>query len=165
MNFVDFVFGLPLLYALYKGFKDGVVVQLGGLVGLIIGVYLAFRYASAFGVWMGMDGTTAQVVGFIVIVVGVLLAITVLGRLMRGLFKVAGLGMLDQIGGMLIAVIKMALIISVILSALEAVNSDNSLYNPKKVNESIFYKPIKKVAGVAFPYLIFIKDQVYNSQD
>ena len=49
MNGFDIILGIPLLYAAYRGFREGIIVQLGGIAGLFIGVYFAFRHSSAVG--------------------------------------------------------------------------------------------------------------------
>lgn len=55
MNVFDIIVGIPLLYAAYKGFRQGTAVQLAGLAGLFVGVYLAFRYGRDFGSWLHID--------------------------------------------------------------------------------------------------------------
>ena len=55
MNGFDIILGIPLLYAAYRGFREGIIVQLGGIAGLFIGVYFAFRHSSAVGQWLHTD--------------------------------------------------------------------------------------------------------------
>ena len=47
MNILDIIVLILLIWAIYNGFRDGIVVQLGGLAGLFIGIYLAFRYLDS----------------------------------------------------------------------------------------------------------------------
>ena len=110
MNGFDIILGIPLLYAAYRGFREGIIVQLGGIAGLFIGVYFAFRHSSAVGQWLHTDPPIAAAVGFVVILLAVLLVMALLGHLIKGIFKLAGLGPIDAIGGILLGVFKMAVI-------------------------------------------------------
>ena len=106
MNGFDIILGIPLLYAAYRGFREGIIVQLGGIAGLFIGVYFAFRHSSAVGQWLHTDPPIAAAVGFVVILLAVLLVMALLGHLIKGIFKLAGLGPIDAIGGILLGVIE-----------------------------------------------------------
>ena len=117
MNGFDIILGIPLLYAAYRGFREGIIVQLGGIAGLFIGVYFAFRHSSAVGQWLHTDPPIAAAVGFVVILLAVLLVMALLGHLIKGIFKLAGLGPIDAIGGILLGVFKMAVILSLLLYA------------------------------------------------
>ena len=105
MNGFDIILGIPLLYAAYRGFREGIIVQLGGIAGLFIGVYFAFRHSSAVGQWLHTDPPIAAAVGFVVILLAVLLVMALLGHLIKGIFKLAGLGPIDAIGGILLGYI------------------------------------------------------------
>lgn len=63
-----------------------------------MGVYLAYRYSIPASRWLGSEGMTGQAAGFLLVFGLVLVALALLGRLMRGLFKFAGLGLFDQLG-------------------------------------------------------------------
>ena len=46
MNYLDIIIVIPLLYGLIKGFSNGLVKEITGLLGLIIGVYVAVNFSS-----------------------------------------------------------------------------------------------------------------------
>lgn len=98
MTVFDIVCGLLLAVGAWKGWRDGIIVQLSGILGLLVGVYLAYRYSIPASRWLGSEGMTGQAAGFLIVFGLVLVALALLGRLMRGLFKFAGLGLFDQLG-------------------------------------------------------------------
>ena len=163
MSALDIIIAVLLLWAVYKGFTDGVIVQLGGIVGLLLGVYLAFRFSAKVGDWLCSDDSFAQPVGFIVIVVVVLILIALLGRLLRGLFRIAGLGMLDRMGGLLLGVVKMSLIIGILLTGFRALNEKEEWVSRKTLSESILYEPMLSVASFTFPYLDLVKEKLLSA--
>ncbi len=165
MNGLDVILGLPLLYALYTGFKEGVIVQLGGIAGLVLGVWFAFRYGTALGSWLGIDPEYATAAGFLLIVLGVLLVIALFSRLLRGMFHIAGLGTLDRIGGVVLSVAKTALILSILLSGFDALNRQAGWVKQESIDRSILYRPIDDVSDLVFPYLVDLKDRVYDANN
>ena len=46
MNYLDIVIAIPLLYGLLKGFTNGLIKEITGLLGLIIGVYAAINFSA-----------------------------------------------------------------------------------------------------------------------
>ncbi len=162
MNTLDIILLIPLAYAFYRGCKEGVVLQFGGIVALIIGVYLAFRWCGGVARWLGMEGVVGDVTGFLLIVVGIILLIAVIGRLLRGLFKVSGLGMFDQVGGGLLAIIKMSLILSALMSAFISLNHSKKWVYEGTIAESKVYPPMRAMAAIVFPYLEEAWGEVYK---
>ena len=160
MGIFDSLLVVPLLYAAYKGFREGIVLQLGGIIGLVIGVYLAFRHCETVGGWFGLDGAAGAATGFLVIFIVVLLVISLLGKACSGLFKIAGLGAFDSVGGIVLSVIKMALLLSVLLTAFDTLNAEKKWVEPETAARSFLYKPIRDTAGIIFPYLHFVTDKL-----
>lgn len=165
MNGFDITLGIPLLYAAYRGFRDGIVVQLCGIIGLFIGVYFAFRYSSVVGTWLYIDPPVATVVGFVAILVVVLVTLALLGHLIKKIFKLAGLGPLDAIGGIVLSIIKMALILSLLVSAFETVNATTGWVTNDRYKESILYQPIHETRLILFPYLDLMKDKITETNN
>lgn len=160
MNVFDIIIGLLLLWALYKGYKEGVVVQLGGIVGVLIGAFFAFRFGGVVGRWLGLDDTMGSVVGFIAVIVLVVIAIAIAGRLLKGLFNIAGLGVFDQLGGAILSMLKVGLIISVLLCGFEVINRQTNFVKQSSIDKSFFYRPVRAMATYAFPYVDFIKKKI-----
>ena len=163
MNWLDAVIALPLLWALYKGYTEGIILQLGGIAGLLVGVWLAFRYGRALGLALKLDPSLASVVGFVVIVVGVLIAIALLGRLARGLFRIAGLGMFDAAGGVVLGGVKMALVLSVLLCGFDYLNDRHGWLSQEAIGRSRLYAPVKEVSAYVFPYVDFVQDKLLGT--
>ena len=157
---LDIILGIFLIWAIYRGFKDGIVVQLGGLAGLFIGIYLAFRYGTTVGDWLGIDESWATIAGFAIILILVLVAIAIIGRMLRGICHFAGLAILDKLGGIIVSVLKTGLILGIILYAFDWTNQQMNWVSQKKLDESVLYRPLIDVTTLAFPYVDFVKDKL-----
>lgn len=82
-----------------------------------------------------------------------LLGIALLGHLLKGLFRLAGLGPIDAVGGLLLGVVKMALILSLLLGAFETVNRARAGWASKVMARAVLYKPVRELSRWVFPYL------------
>ena len=164
MNWLDIVIAVPLCWAVYQGFKQGLVVQLVGLAALFVGVYLAFRYGTMVGEWFRLKSPTSQIVGFALVLVLVIIALALVGRLTRGLFHIAGLGIFDTLLGVVFAVIKVGLILGVLLGWFRAVDSKGEVLKESATSSSVLYGPVMKVSDMAFPYLLGMKDKLLGDE-
>lgn len=160
MSGFDIALGLPLLFAAYTGFRDGILVQLGGIAGLIIGIFVGLRYGSALGEWIGLEGVIAQVCGFLIIILLCLLGLALLGRATKGVFRIAGMRALDATGGIVLGILKMGLLLSVMLIAFDVLNEQQEWVTAVQKENSILYTPVKRIAGVVFPYVDFVTEQL-----
>ena len=140
MHAFDIIVGIPLAYAAYRGFRSGIVAQSCGLLGLVAGVWLASRYGEAAGLWMRVDPSAARVAGFVAILLLTLLGIALLGHLLKGLFRLAGLGPIDSVGGLLLGVF-------------ETVNRSAGWVGEQSYARAVLYKPVREVSRWVFPYL------------
>ena len=165
MNILDIIVLILLIWAIYNGFRDGIVVQLGGLAGLFIGIYLAFRYGTTVGHWFGIDDQWATIAGFAIIVILVLVGISLIGRALRGVFRFAGLSVLDKIGGIIVSVVKIGLILGLLFYSFDWANQRTHWISQDKLAASKVYRPLIDAASLAFPYIDFVKDKLFSDDN
>ena len=158
MNWIDIVLIVPLLWAVWIGYKDGIVAQLGGIAGLLLGVWLAFKYSVQVGAWLNVPGAISQIVGFLVIVLVVIITIGLLGKLLGKLFDSIGLSIINKMGGVVLAIVKMSLLLSVIIMAFDLVNKSTKWVDQSNLDNAKLYRPIEKVSSIVFPYLLNFKN-------
>ena len=153
MNIIDIILVIPIVWAMYLGFKAGFISQLTGMAGVIAGIWLGFRFGRIVGEWLDPGGDSARVLGFIVVAVLALIGFALLGRLLGKLLKITGLGMLDTVGGMLVAALKMLLILSALLVCLDVANNQWHIVRRSTIDRSRLYNPIMKLAPSLFPVI------------
>lgn len=151
MNWIDWIVCLVLALAVWNGWRKGCVVQLCGLAGLLVAVWLALHFGSAVGLRVGIAPEYATAGGFVIVLLVVLIAATLLGRGMRKLLRFVGLGFLDVALGIAVAVVKYALLLSVLFSAFGRLNDGLGLVDPQTLAQSKTYEPISQFAGWLFP--------------
>ncbi len=166
MNIIlDIILAIPLVWALWAGFRNGVIVQLGGMAGLLLGVWLAFRYGARVGVWLNIDGSVDNVIGFIIIVVLTVVAISIIGRLLKGVFRFAGLAVLDRFGGALLSLLKVAFILGLLLWAFGNMSRSLDWEKGERIERAYLYKPLTAIAEFTFPYMERVKDRLLPEEE
>lgn len=157
MNVIDIIILICCIPALVQGFRKGFISQAVSLVSLVLGAWLAFKFSEPVGEWIktmaDVNGVILQVLSFTLIFLVVYLVLLLLGKLIQSLVKVVMLGWLDKLLGVFFALLKMLLIIGLIITCIDAINSTLPIIPTKTLDESVLYHPIKSVADVVFPYL------------
>ncbi|MBR6495700.1 MAG: CvpA family protein [Rikenellaceae bacterium] len=160
MNWIDIVLIIPLLWAARVGYRDGVIAQLGGIAGVLLGVWLAFRFSAQVGVWLNLPEAIRSEAAFLIIIIAVVIVVGLLGKLLGRLFDSVGLALVNKFGGVLLALVKMSLMLSVLIMGFELVNNYTKWVDRKTIESAILYEPVQKVSSAVFPYLIKLKNGV-----
>jgi len=155
MSVLDIILGGFLVYALYKGFQNGLFVELASLVSLILGIYFAIKFSAiiakmltGFAHW---NPKTIQIIAFLFTFLIVIIAISLLAKFLTGIANFAHLGCMNNIGGGFFHVLKMVLILGIVLNLFEKINYNNFIAKRETLDKSLFYNPIRKTAGYFYP--------------
>ena len=98
--------------------------------------------------------------GFLAVFVVVLIAVAIVGRLLRKVFHFAGFGIPDHLLGVAVSAAKTLLILGLLFSAFESLNKDHTLAEEKTLDRSVCYRPMIRLADSLFPLLEWAKEQV-----
>lgn len=160
MNTIDLVVCLVLALAVWNGWRQGFIVQICSLAGIVLGIWLAARFGGEVGALLRLDEEVAQAGGFVAVLVAVVLAVAVAARLMRRLFHFAGLGIADIVLGVAVSVVKYLLVLSALFAAFDRLNADHTLVGEQTLEESRSYRPILRLSGELFPFVERMWDRV-----
>lgn len=153
LNWLDIVIFLLLLLAVWQGWRQGVITQILGLAALALGIFLAWRYGGAIGGWLGLEEMMARVVGFIVVLVVVIVGVVLIGRATRGLFRIVGLGVFDNLLGVVFSALKMALFVGLFMMVFEFFDPNGRVISEGVRGGSVMYGAVESVCNVVFPFI------------
>ena len=151
MNWFDIVTGSLILLIGIKGVFNGLIKELAGLIGIVLGVWIASLFASEFGKWLGssflhIDSQSAlSMIGFLVLLALIWTGCIIAGVIVAKLVSLSGLGIADRILGLLFASAKVFIIIAVIVYALS--NIDLIRKNTKSFTDTSLLYPLFMKAG------------------
>ncbi len=158
MALLDIILGILLLLGLWKGFNNGLLIEVASIVALIAGIYGAIHFSYIAGDYLTEQmnweeryiNLTAFVITFIVIVIAVHFA----GKLLTKVANIALLGLLNKIAGAAFGALKVAVILGAILVFFNRVNSNLKFVSEDAQNESVLFNPIKEIGALVFDTIL-----------
>jgi len=151
-NYFDITIGAIVLILGIKGFMNGFIKEVFGLVGLVGGVYFASRFAPTAATFIDtnflhLENTALlKLLGFLAVLIIIWLSATILGSIFSKLTSASGLGFLNRLFGFIAGGGKYFLIFALIVTALSNVTlvKDNL---EKYVQDSVLYPYLKKAGS------------------
>jgi len=150
-NYFDVTIAAIVLILGIKGFMQGFIKEVFGLLGLVGGVYFASRLSDKAATFIDTNflhlenASLLKLIGFLAILIVIWFSATILGSILSKLTSESGLGFLNRLFGFIAGGGKYFLIFALIVTALSNVTlvKDNL---EKYVNDSVLY-PYLKEAG------------------
>lgn len=161
MNIVDIILAIILAWALISGLRKGLISQASSLVGVLLGVWVAFKFNDRLGEWIGVE--VEGVAAYVILFVAAVLLAWVMSRFSRWILHGIGLGFVDKIGGALLSLVTCCLVLSLLLGLFRNVNGHLKIVEPEVLETSTLVAPIERVANVVFPYLVEAKEAIVES--
>ena len=92
MNYIDYIIFAVILIGFLLGYKDGLVRKVIGIIGLLVGVILAFEFSGQAGIFLApiFDNEIylAEIIGGILIFLIVILIASIIKRIVHPVDKV-----------------------------------------------------------------------------
>lgn len=152
MNVIDIIVGALLIYALWRGWHSGILVQLGGIVGIVLGSWLAFRFSEQTCQWFSLDASYRWLT-FVAILIVVMVAVIMMCKLLTRLLENGGLSLPIKLLGAVLSMVKILIILALIMQTYESLNSRMEFTKSRYLEESYAYKPLERVSVQIFPYI------------
>lgn len=155
---IDIIILICFIPAIVTGIMKGFISQVISLVSVLLGAWLAFHFSELVCNWLaqylvGVSDTLLHVIGFVVVLLVVVLLLGIAGRLVKKIIKLASLGWLDWALGIIFAVAKAALIVSLVLVLFDNINAKFTILTDEKIAESYLYSYLRDLGNTIFPYL------------
>lgn len=102
MTPADWAILAVLFFSTVTALVRGLLLEVFSLVGLIVGAFIAgwqYDVCSPLLMRFGMSKNVADAVAFLVIAFGVAIAVSLFGKLLRGVVRGVGLGWIDRLLG------------------------------------------------------------------
>jgi membrane protein required for colicin V production len=159
MNYLDLILAVPLIWAIYQGFTKGLIFSAASLLALILGVIGAIHFSGITSVfvdsWLHPEDRYLKLISFSLTFVIIVIAVHLLAFFIDKIIKAVALGIINRLAGIIFNLIKMAFILSVVLSLINYINRFSGFIEEKEIEESILYRPVSSFAPAIFPYLRF----------
>lgn len=155
MGVIDTILGVILGYGAYKGLKNGLFVELASGIAFFVGIYMAVTCSKTAAPYLqqllGTSTKTTAMFAFVLILVAVIIGIHFLAKSLSALANGLAVGWLNRLGGALFGTLKMCLILGVVLTFFQKINSNSILLSQKEQEDSLFFSPIVTTSDALLP--------------
>lgn len=139
---IDIIIAIALIFAIIKGYQQGLIVAVFSVLAFIIGLAAAIKLSAVVAGYIGKAVNVSDqwlpVISFAVVFLIVVLLIRLGAKLIQKSVQFAMLGWINRLGGILLFIIIYILIFSVLIFYAEQMD---------------LIKPETKNASVTYPYI------------
>lgn len=151
ISMIDLFIIVLLAWALFSGWRAGLVKELISSVGMLVGLLVAATCYGAFGQYLAVDGSESNqmtsVVAFLILWIVVPIVLGFVANVLTRALKGMALGMPNSILGAVVSGVKYVLLISCVLNVMEALG----IMNEEKTEQSHLYRPVTGALSTFFP--------------
>lgn len=152
MNLLDILILLPIAFFAFKGFTSGLVKEVLSIVGIILAVFITFRYMDAVSILLTPffeDGSDYMpLIAGLILFVGTLSAVHFIAYLTKKFLETIKLSALNKAFGLIFGALKAGLVISGILLLMAGFNLPGEDTREK---------------SLLYPYVIYLAPTAYNA--
>ena len=157
MNYIDILICIPLVWGLYKGFTKGLIIEAASLVAFGLGVWGGIHFsgfaATKISGWFHWQSPYLPIVSFAITFLAIIIVVYFIAKLIQKMVTGMALGGINKVGGAAFGALKFAMILSVIVFVMDAIEKSYPLISFKTKEESLLYKPVGKIAPMLIPAL------------
>ena len=154
MNILDILIGIPLVYAIYKGFTKGLIIEVATLLALILGIYGAIHFSDFTAEFIRnkfeYDSNYMGIMAFVITFILIVIVLNVLGKMMNSLVEAVALGMINRLLGAVFGLIKGIIILSILVYFVNFLDQRFDFISQEKKKESLLYEPMVQISEKLF---------------
>lgn len=160
VSYFDLILLIPVGLAIWKGWKNGFVMEVFSMLALFAGIYAGVHFsdwmASFLHEKMDVKSENLPIISFVVVFLLVLIGLFFLGKLITKTVSAGGAEKWNQFGGALFSLSKTLLFLSVCFLLFNALDRKYSWLPEEQKEKSYFYEPI-------YNFSLFLLPAVENS--
>lgn len=164
MSFLDIILGLLLIWGLWKGLNNGLLVELASIVALVAGIYGAIHFSYITGTYlsdhMQWNESYINIAAFVITFILIVVVVHIAGKFLTKIANFAMLGLLNKIAGGVFGVLKIAVILGALLIFFERLTNTLTLVDEDAKNKSVLYEPVKEIGAFVFDKVLHTRPQL-----
>jgi membrane protein required for colicin V production len=173
MNFIDILIVIPVIYAGWKGFKHGLIIEVFTLLALVVGIYAGIHFSDYVAAFLkktfSWNSKYVPILSFTITFLAVGAMVYFAGKTIEKVVKVVRLSPVNKGLGVFFGVLKMTYFLSVLIVILESYDEKNDFFPEDSKEASLLYGRVKNVSTKTIPGLsestIFIKNAFRSESD
>lgn len=156
-NHWDIILTIPLVYAAWRGFRKGLIIELASIAALIAGIYIAANFSSVVGEYLkasfDLAGTWLGYLSFLITFCGVVFGVYALAKVVEKAVNLMALKLVNKLAGLLFGTMKMVLIMSIVLNLISWFDQLVPIMQNSEPENSLLFEPVLKTGPAVLPVL------------
>ena len=148
MNSLDLFIIIPISLGFIFGLFKGLIRELTSLLAIVLGIFGAKLFAPVVSHFLiksfDFSPKTAHPLSYLLIFIAIAISMLMLAKMLDKMFESMSLGGVNKLFGGVFGALKYALIISVLLNIINAVDNKFPILKKETKEKSIAYKPLLK---------------------
>lgn len=145
-SYIDLVIVLPLVWALWKGFNKGFIIEIFSLLALGVGIYGAIHFSDYTADWLrdqfDMQTKFLPAISFAITFLILVVAVHLLGKMVEKAVHFASLKLVNKLFGALFGFLKVGLILSIIIIILSSIDEKMKFLPQDEIKKSLLFEPV-----------------------
>ena len=154
MGLLDILLGLPLIWGLWKGYKNGLFMEIASIVALVAGIFGAIHFSYITGNYLSehldWDERNISIAAFIITLILIIIIVNLAGKILTKVANFVMLGSLNKIAGGIFGVLKVAILLGAAFIFFDRMDNTFGLIKEETKQESVLYQPIKDIGALIF---------------
>ncbi len=153
MNYIDIVILIPLLWAGYRGFTKGVIIEVASIVAFVLGVWGGIHFSDLIGDFVkeNISDQYEPVISFTIIFIAIVVGVFVIGKTLEKVVNLAQLKIANKVAGAIFGVGKIVLIWSFLIIIINQYDSKFHFIPDETKDSSLLYKPLIDLSKAIVP--------------
>lgn len=167
MIWIDIVLLIIILWFAFKGFSNGFILEITSFIAIVLASCGALKYKN-FTIqllqdYLKLEGSYVTFLSLVITFLVILLAVTFIGKLITQTIEIAQLGILNRILGLLFGTLKIGIILSLIVSVIDKINTKTEFINQETINNSYLYHSFNDFSKIIYQFSDEHFDEVKNT--
>ena len=143
MSAIDIILVIALGAAFIHGLFKGLTEQIVAIFSIIIGAWASFRFSGWVCGWLGQYIEASEkilhIIGFVVVFIAVVVALRLVGKLIKVTIKFVMLGWLDRLLGGIFSILKAGLILGIVVLLFNTIQTTFGIVSDETLSNSVLY--------------------------
>lgn len=165
MNYLDIIIAIILFLFGFKGLRKGLIVEVVTLLAFGVGIYGAMHFsdftAEHLQEVMSIDPKYLNTVAFILTFVLLVIAVNIIGRMVKKMVQAMNLGFFDRLGGFVVGAAKGVLLCSAFVLVLNNLQLFGIIKEEVK-QESYLYPYLEQTVPYLYQGFDLVKGAIHD---
>jgi membrane protein required for colicin V production len=155
VNYLDIIFIVPLIWAGFRGFKKGLIIEVSTLIAFGLGIWGGIHFSDFVAELLSesIESKYVPLISFTITFILIVATDFVLGKMLEKAINLIQLKLANKVTGAVFGVAKIVLVISVLLVIINSFDQKSNIVPKDLIENSLLYRPLSDVSLKVIPAL------------